>query len=115
MLGARRRSSNSDRGRGIIWYSGAADMTSNGDEPPKNGKHVRSHSLKSFPAVAAALIVDGNRKQPVAASAPVDDCDPLQTANSAAKTTTSTSTWKQVFISETFSTINISIPVYTFY
>lgn len=71
------------------------DMTSKNSKPLNmvggGGKHVRSHSLKSFPAVAAAVI--DNRKPPdngsgVAAAAGSDP----QTAMKI------TSTWKQVFI-----------------
>jgi len=70
------------------------DMTSNNSKPLNvvvgGGKHVRSHSLKSFPAVAAAVI--DNRKPPDNGSgvAAVGN-DPQTTMNIA-------STWKQVFI-----------------
>lgn len=53
-------------------------------------KHVRSHSLKSFPAVAVAVI--DSRKQPDNGVVVATGSDPLQT------TVKMTSTWKQVFI-----------------
>jgi len=70
------------------------DMTSNNSKPSNivggGGKHVRSHSLKSFPAVAAAVI--DNRKPP-------DNVSGVAAAGSDPQTTMKiTSTWKQVFI-----------------
>lgn len=82
------------------------DMTSNNsNSKPSNsvvggggGKHVRSHSLKSFPAVAVAVI--DNRKPPDNGGGSV------ASAGSDPQTTTKiTSTWKQVFIFDSPITI----------
>jgi len=69
-------------------------MTSNNSKPLNyivggGGKHVRSHSLKSFPAVAAAVI--DNRKPPDNGGVAAAGSDPQTTVKI-------TSTWKQVFI-----------------
>lgn len=69
------------------------DMTSNNSKSVcgggGGGKHVRSHSLKSFPAVAEAVI--DNRKPP-------DNGDVVAAGNDPQTTVKMTSTWKQVFI-----------------
>jgi len=66
-------------------------MTSNNIKLSNSGggKHVRSHSLKSFPAVAVAVI--DNKKQPDNGVVVAAGSDPQTTVKM-------TSTWKQVFI-----------------
>lgn len=58
---------------------------------PSNGKHVRSHSLKSFPAVTATAIIDGKKSDVDGVRS--ETSDTLQTINPASKMTSS---WKQV-------------------
>lgn len=71
-------------------------MTSNNSKPLNSvgggSKYVRSHSLKSFPAVAVAVI--DNKKPPDNGGG-----GGVATAGSDPQTTMKiTSTWKQVFI-----------------
>lgn len=82
---------------------------SGGDVNVSNGKHVRSHSLRSFPAVAAA-VMDGGKRPRDDRSSQVAVSDP-QTINSsnhpAAKMT---STWKQVSIFKQNFITNTYVP-----
>lgn len=69
-----------------------------------NGKHVRSHSLKSFSAVTVAAIEKKSDENNYSSVATVTGND-AQATNPAAKVT---STWKQVFIFEHLSKLRHS-------
>jgi len=77
----------------LLLFSPPLDMTSNNSKPLNSvgggSKHVRSHSLKSFPAVAVAVI--DNRKPPDNGGVVAAGTDPQTTMKIS-------STWKQVFI-----------------